>query len=173
MQKSEEIVNRVANSSLVVFDLETLYVPGDRVLLDISGQLHGGMILREKDFRQFIKDTDWSVYEGKHVAVYCTADAIIPVWAYMLLVTALNPYARRVVFGDLEELETRIFLEVLAGVDWSVYRDARVVVKGCSKVRVPQAVYVDVTAKLAPVAASIFFGEPCSTVPVYKRAKRV
>ena len=171
METEKDIVNRVANSPLVTFDLEELYLPGDRVLIDIKDQLFQQLILKEKDFRNFIKNTDWSVYKNKFVAITCSADAIIPHWAYMLLTSALQPHARKIVFGSLEDLETKIFFEQLSGVDFSKYTDAKIVIKGCSKVDVPAAVYVEATRLLMPCASSIMFGEPCSTVPVYKKSR--
>ncbi len=167
-----EIVNRVAQSTLVTFDLEQLYVPGERVLIDIKDQLYQGMILKEKDFRDYIKATDWSVYKNKFVAITCSADAIVPTWAFMLLSIAIEPHASKIVFGDLDALEHQIFLEKLQSIDFQSYRDAKVVVKGCSKVNVPVSVYVEATNRLRPFTSSIMFGEPCSTVPLYKRPKQ-
>lgn len=167
-----EIINRVAQSSLVTFDLEQLYVPGERVLVDIKNQLYQEMILKEKDFRDYIKATDWSAYKDKFVAITCTADAIVPTWAFMLLSIALEPHASKIVFGDLNELEHQIFLDALNKVDFESYRDAKVVIKGCSKVNVPVSVYVEATNRLRPIAGSLMFGEPCSTVPLYKRPKQ-
>ena len=171
MEAEKEIVNRVANSQIVTFDLEDLYQPGERVLIDIKDQLFQELILKEKDFRNFIKSTDWSQYKNKFVAITCSADAIIPTWAYMLLTSALQPHARKIVFGSLEDLETKIFFEQLSQVDWNKFANAKVVVKGCSKVNVPAAVYVEATRLLMPCASSIMFGEPCSTVPVFKKSK--
>jgi hypothetical protein len=172
MEKTEDqIINKVAGSSLVTFDLEEYYQPGERILLDIKDQLFQGLILKEKDFREFIKNNNWLSYQDKYVAVYCTADAIVPTWAYMLLAIALQPYVKRVVFGTLDELEVAIFQESLSKIDWSQFRDAKVVVKGCSKVNVPVAVYMEATSRLMPFASSIMFGEPCSTVPLFKKGK--
>jgi len=167
----EEIVNRVANSSLVTFDLEALYTPGIRVTYDIKDHLFQGLILREKDFRDHIKSHDWSDYQDKFVCIVCTADAIVPTWAYMLLAVALKPYAKKIFFGPEEELEKGLFHEKLADIDWEQYRGAKVVVKGCSDVQVPVSAYVEATSQLSSVAASVMYGEPCSTVPIYKRAK--
>lgn len=167
----EEIINRVANSSLITFDLEQLHAPGDRVVYDIKDHLFQGLILREKDFREHVKDHAWSGYEGKLVSIVCTADAIVPTWAYMLLAVALKPYAKRVFFGTVEEMESALFHEKLMSIDWEQYRGAKVVVKGCSDVHVPVSAYVEATSKLSGVAASIMYGEPCSTVPIYKRPK--
>ncbi len=171
METEKDIVNRVANSPLVTFDLEELYQPGERVLIDIRDQLFQELILREKDFRNFIRTTDWSAYKNKLVAITCSADAIIPHWAYMLLTSALQPYAQAIVFGSLQDLETKIFFEALSKVDWNKFVNAKVVVKGCSKVEVPAAVYVEATRLLMPCASSIMFGEPCSTVPVFKKSR--
>jgi hypothetical protein len=169
MDTEKEIINRVANSSLVTFNLEEYYRPGERVLIDIKPQLFQEMILKEKDFRNFIKTTDWTQYQNKFVALTCSADAIVPTWAYMLLTSALQPFARTIVFGTLEDLETKIFFEELSRVDWNKFNQAKVVIKGCSKVNVPAAVYVEATRLLMPYASGIMFGEPCSTVPVYKK----
>jgi hypothetical protein len=171
MDAEKEIVNRVASSGLITFDLETYYRPGRRVQIDIADQLFQGMILREKDFREFIRSTDWSSYSESFVAITCSADAIIPTWAYMLVTSALEPFARKIVFGSLDVLEEKIFEDALAGVDWSQFSGAKVVIKGCSKVNVPAGVYMSVTKQLRPHVASIMFGEPCSTVPVFKRSK--
>ncbi len=167
----EEIVNKVANSGLVTIDLGELYPPGDRVLLDIKDQLFQGLILREKDFREFIKTHDWSQYKDKYVALTCSADAIIPDWAWMLLASALEPFAKKIVFGTTEVLETVLFEEVLSKFDIEPYRDARVVIKGCGDKPVPKTAYIELTRKLRPVVKSIMYGEPCSTVPVYKQPK--
>lgn len=169
--ESNEIVNRVASSALKVFDLEEHFVPGERVVFDISDQLYEGIILKEKPFRDFIRGHEWAQYEGKLVAITCSEDAIIPTWAYMLVASSLEPYARTFVFGGLEELETKVFYDALSRIDWQQYAGAKVVIKGCSKVAVPVAAYVEATRLIRRYAASVMFGEPCSTVPVYKRAK--
>jgi len=170
-ETQDQIVNKVANSALVTFDLEHYYQPGERVVLDIKGQLYQELILKEKDFRDFIRQHDWTAYQNKYVAITCTADAIVPTWAFMLVSIALQPYAKQVVFGTLEELETAIFKKSLEKVDWAAFQNAKVVVKGCSKVDVPVGIYVEATNNLRPYAASIMFGEPCSTVPLYKKTK--
>lgn len=166
-----EIINRVAKSGLVTLDLEEFYHPGERVVYDLKDNLFMGMILREKEFRDFLKTHDWSQYAGKAVAITCSEDAIIPTWAYMLLAVHLEPYAHTFVFGDLRALEDKLFFEAIEKIDVEAYRDARVVVKGCSKVPVPTAAYVELTRRLRPVVQTLLFGEPCSTVPLYKRAK--
>jgi hypothetical protein len=167
----EEIANRVANSGLVTLDLGEMYPAGERVLIDIKDQLFQGLILREKDFRDFIATHDWSQYKDKFVALTCSADAIIPDWTWMLLASALQPFAKKIVFGDLEKLETVLFTEVLSAFDAEQYRDARVVIKGCGDKPVPKTAYIELTGLLQPFVKSIMYGEPCSTVPVYKKPK--
>jgi hypothetical protein len=167
----EGIINRVSGSSLQTFDLELYYRPGTRVELDISSQLYEGLIIKEKDFRNFVKEENWSLYKDHFVAIYCSTDAIIPTWAYMLLTVALEPFAKRIVFGRLSDLENILYQDALSKVDWSQFKDAKVVLKGCSKVDVPVSAYVEATQRLRAVASSLMFGEPCSTVPIYKRPK--
>ena len=166
-----EITNKVASSGLVTIDLEELYPKGERALLDIKDQLFQGLILREKDFREYIKTTDWIFYKDKYVAIVCSADAIIPTWAFMLLASVLEPYAKKVVYGNLEQLETILYQEKLSKLDINQYKDAKIVVKGCGDLPVPKAAYVEIMRLLRPVAKSIMYGEPCSTVPLYKQAK--
>jgi hypothetical protein len=169
MEIQENIINKVAQSGLVTLDPAQFYAPGERVVYDIKDNLFHGLMLREKDFREFVKTHDWAQYQDKNVAVTCTADAIVPAWAYMLLANRLAPYARQVVFGDAEVLETVLFVKEVAALDVEQYRDQRVVIKGCGDVPVPVSAYVELTQKLTPVAKSLMFGEPCSTVPIYKR----
>lgn len=168
----DEIVNKVANSGIVTVDLEELYPNGERILFDIKPLLFQELILKEKDFREFIKNHDWSVYKNKYVAITCTADAIVPTWAYMLISLALEPYAKKIVFGDLKQLETVIFQELIDQLELNNFDDKRIVIKGCSKLPIPMHAYVLLSAKLKPVAKSIMFGEPCSTVPLYKKASK-
>jgi hypothetical protein len=164
----KEIVNKVAGSGLVTIDLEEFIVPGERVLFDIRPHLFQELILREKDFREFIKNNDWSVYQDKLVALICTSDAIVPTWAYMLLDIALEPFAKKVVFGNLDDLENILFTEALSKLDVSKFKDARIVIKGCGDKKIPVNAYVQMTALLKPHVKSIMYGEPCSTVPLYK-----
>jgi hypothetical protein len=165
------IINRVSNSGLITIDLEDLYHPGERLVYDLKQNLFQELILREKDFRDFLKTHDWTQYAGKNVAITCTADAIVPSWAYMLLAVHLAPYAHMVVFGTIDDLEDALFRDALAAINPEDYRDAKVVVKGCSKYPVPLSAYVEISRKLQPVVASLMYGEPCSTVPIYKRKK--
>lgn len=166
-----EIVNKVEQSGLITIDPGELYLPGERVVVDIASQLFQGMILREKDLREFIKTNDWSQYKDKYIALTCSADAIIPDWTWMLLASALEPFAKKIVFGNEELLETVLFNEVLNRFDIEPYRDKRIVIKGCGDKPVPKSAYVELTRKLQPVVKSIMYGEPCSTVPVYKKPK--
>ncbi len=169
MDIQENIVNKVAQSGLVTLDPSSFYPQGERVIYDIKDNLFMELILREKDFRDFVKEHDWSQYTGKYVGITCTADAIVPAWAYMLLANRMAPYAKEVVFGDAAVLETVLFEKAMAKADLEQYRDQRVVLKGCGDVEVPTSAYVELTKRLTPVAKSLMFGEPCSTVPIYKR----
>jgi len=169
--ETEEIVNRVAVSGIVSLDLEELYHPGERVLYDIKDNLWQGMILKEKDFREFLKAHDWTQYQGKNVAITCSEDAIVPTWAYMLLAVQMEPYANAIVFGDLNALEDKLFSDAIQKINLSEYEGKRVVVKGCSKVNVPISAYVEISRLLKQIVQSLMFGEPCSTVPLYKKPK--
>jgi len=169
MEIQENFVNKVAASGLITLNLEEYHHQGERVVYDIKDNLFHGLMLREKDFREFIKTHDWAAYQDKNVAVICSADAIVPTWAYMLLANKLSPYANEVVFGDLAALDAVLFTKALAKIDLNAYANERVVVKGCGDVDVPVSAYVEITNLLSPVVKSIMYGEPCSTVPVYKR----
>jgi hypothetical protein len=163
------LVNRVASSGLVTIDLEEFFPEGDVVGFDLKDYLFMGLILKEKDFREALKTHDWTRYAGKNVAVYCSADAIIPLWAYMLVATYAAAYARDVVQTLPENYVEWSYLKTLAALDLAGYADKRIVVKGCSDKPVPASAYLEITRRLQPVARSIMFGEPCSTVPVYKK----
>lgn len=166
---NETIVNRIAESDLVQFDLQDLFVTGERVLFDLKGFLFEELILKEKDFRAQVKDHDWKFYENKFVAITCTADAIVPTWAYMLVASYLQPFAKKIAFGDLNKLEEEIFQEQISRINLNEYAEKRITIKGCSDIYVPPSAYVELTALLRPVAKSIMYGEACSTVPVYKK----
>ncbi|MDQ1086377.1 MULTISPECIES: DUF2480 family protein [unclassified Siphonobacter] len=170
--ETPEIINRVANSGIKSLDLEEYYHQGERIIYDLKDNLFMEAILREKDFREFLKNHDWSQYADKNVAIICSADAIVPTWAYMLLAVHLEPYAHQFVFGDLQALEDRLFQDALSQINPQDYEGARVVVKGCSTYPVPISAYVEITRKLRPVVQTLMFGEPCSTVPLYKKAKK-
>lgn len=169
MDIQENIVNKVAQSGLITVDLAN-YAPREDILVyDIKENLFHGLILKEKDFRDFIKTHDWSQYNGKHVGIICSTDAIVPTWAYMLLANKLEPHALSIHFGDAEIVRNAIFSEKIKAIDFSKYQDQRVVVKGCGDIYVPESAFVKFTVKLSQVAKSIMYGEPCSTVPVFKR----
>lgn len=169
MDIQENFVNKVAASGLITLNLEEYYHTGERVVYDIKDNLFHGLMLREKDFREFIKAHDWAAYTGKNIAIICSADAIVPTWAYMLLANKLKPYANEVVFGSLETLESVLFAKALAKIDLSAFAGERVVIKGCADIEVPVSAYVEITGLLTPVVKSIMYGEPCSTVPIFKR----
>jgi len=165
----KEIINKVEQSGLIEINLEDFYPRGERILLDIKEQLFQGLILKEKDFREFVKNEDWSKYKDKFVAIICSADAIVPTWAYMLLSASIQPFAKNIVFGDLKTLETMLFTQVLSKINLEDFRDKRTVIKGCGNLPVPESAYVELTRLLTPVAKSIMYGEACSTVPVMKK----
>jgi len=163
-----EITNKVANSGIITIDLEQFITEGERVLFDIKPLLFSEFILKEKDLREFIKTNDWSSYRNKLVALTCSNDAIVPTWAYMLLTLALEPYAKKIVFGNLKDLENLLFAEKISELDVSKYKDARVVIKGCGDKPLPTNAFVQITTLIKPLAKSIMYGEPCSTVPLFK-----
>jgi Protein of unknown function (DUF2480) len=167
---SDEIVNKVAESGLVTVDLEK-YLPqkGSIAVFDLKDFLFMGMILKEKDFREALKQQDWEKYRNKNVAIACTADAIIPVWAYMLVTTYLQPVARETIVGDEKEIYKTVFLKNISSIHESEFVDKRIVLKGCGETPIDDFAYAEATRKLLPVAKSIMYGEPCSTVPVYKK----
>lgn len=163
------LVNRVAQSGLITLNLEDYYPQGELMEIDLKDYLFRGLILKEKDFREAMNATDWSRYAGAYVSVYCSTDAIIPVWAYQLLALQLQPHARRVFFGNREQMLVLHYYEALGALDLEPYRDARIVIKGCGEKPVPAAAYMELAARLRPLAKSIMYGEPCSTVPLFKR----
>ncbi|MGB0776834.1 MAG: DUF2480 family protein [Flavobacteriaceae bacterium] len=165
------IENKVAKSPLITIDLEDFYPKNPRVQLDISPWLFQGMILREKEFRAFLEEVNWSDYQGQFVALYCSEDAIIPAWAYLLLSTKLTPYAKKIVVGSLDLLEDYIFQDIINEMDVEQFRDRPVIIKGCAKVDIPESAYTNLISKIHPVVKSLMFGEACSTVPLYKRKK--
>jgi len=166
---SEVFVNKVAESGLISFDLEEYYPKGEIKTFDLKGYLFMELILKEKDFRAALQTTDWDQYTNAHVAITCSADAIIPIWAYMLVASYLQPIAASVVFGDEKKLISTVLLKNLAAVNGEEFTDKRVVVKGCGEVDIPQEAYVEITNRLRPYVKSIMYGEPCSTVPIYKK----
>ncbi len=166
---SEAFVNKVAESGLITLDLETYYPKGDTAVFDLKEHLFMRMILKEKDFREALKNLDWSVYTNKNVALTCSVDAVIPVWAWMLVVTYLQPIAKEIVMGDEKELHKNLFLKNLSAIDVNGFADKKVVIKGCGETPIGDYVYMEITKLLRPVAKSIMYGEPCSTVPVFKK----
>ena len=167
----DEIVNKVANSVLAVFDLEDYYLAGERAQLDISQWLHEGILLKEKDFRAALLSHDWSQHQNQYVAVYCSPDVIIPAWAAILVTSHLIPFAKKIVFGTLEDLETALYQETLPKLDYAQYDNKPIILKGCSKKLVPRSAYLLAIQHLQPVAKSIMYGEACSAVPLYKKNK--
>ncbi|TDU43344.1 uncharacterized protein DUF2480 [Gelidibacter sediminis] len=164
-----EIINRVANSKLVVVDLEDYYPKGQRTILDIKDWLFQELVLREKDFRAYVKQHDWTQYQDHYVALTCTSDAIVPAWAYMLLTMHLQPHAKTIVIGTLEQLETSIYQDIIKDLDTSAFVDQPLIIKGCANKPVPANAYIMLSKKLQPIARSIMYGEACSSVPLYKR----
>ena len=167
----DAIVNRVAESALITFDLEKLYQIGQRQSIDLSQWLDEGLILKEKDFRAQLNAHDWSVYQDQFVALYCSTEAILPAWASLLVTSHLQPYSRKVVMGTLEDLEVQLFSEEIQLLDVTPFKDKPVIIKGCSDKTVPQDAYVQLIAKLQPIVKSLFYGEACSSVPLYKKKK--
>lgn len=167
----DEIVNRVANSKLITFDLEDLYPSGERKVLDISQWLEEGFLLRESRFRESVNNHNWSQYQDTYVALQCSTDAIIPAWAQMLVATKLQGIAKKTVSGSLTLLETVLYTEAIAALDSTPFENAPVIVKGCSNKPVPENAYLLLIEKLQPVARTLMFGEACSSVPLYKKSK--
>ena len=165
----DEIINKVANSSLEVFDLEDYYPDGIRTQIDISQWLSNGFILKENDFREHLKQHDWLQYKDRFVAVFCSTDAILPAWATVLVTVHLAPFAKKIVDGNLQDLETFLYHEILPKIDYSKYQNKSVILKGCSKNPVPNSAYIAAAQYLQPFAKSIMYGEACSAVPLYKK----
>ena len=166
---SEAIINKVSDSGLITLDLEQYYPREEVVLYDLKDYLFMGLILKEKDFRESLKNLDWEVYKNKYVGVTCSADAIIPPWAYMLAASYLQPIAKDVIMGDEKEVHKTIFLKNIQGIDANEFTGQRVVVKGCGDTPIGEFAYMEITKLLRPVVKTIMYGEPCSTVPIYKK----
>jgi len=165
---SDAIVNKVSESGLITLDLEQYYPRDTVALFDLKDYLFMGLILKEKDFREALKNLDWDAYRNKYVGVTCSADAIIPPWAYMLAAAYLQPVAKDVIMGDEKEVHKTIFLQNIQGIDVNEFTGQRVVVKGCGETPIGEFAYMEITKRLRPVAKTIMYGEPCSTVPIYK-----
>ena len=161
----ETIINKVANSGLMEIDLSRLIPKGERFSYDLKQNLYQELILKEKDFRLFLKEHPWTNYQDKYVFIYCSEDVIIPFWAYMLLAVELKPFAKKIVFGNREELEKQLLLDVISTMDTTQYQDKRVIIKGCGE-EISEAIYIAITHKLTGIAKSIMYGEACSTVPI-------
>lgn len=168
----EEIINKVANSNLEVFDLEDYYPKGIRTPIDISQWLFEGFLLKEKDFREQLKNHDWSQYQDQYVAVFCSTDAILPAWALILVTVQLAPFAKKIINGSLEAIDDSLYELILSTLDYSAYQDKSVIIKGCSKKPVPVRAYVLAVQYLQPFARSIMYGEACSAVPLYKKSSK-
>ena len=165
----ETIVNKIAESGLVTLDLEEYYPKEEIVVFDLKAHLFMGLILKEKDFRAALQNIDWSQYQSKNVALTCSADAIIPMWAYMLVASYLRPFANEIIFGNKETVISALILKNLSKINGEEFTDKRIVVKGCGDVQIPESAYIEIISKLRPYAKSIMYGEPCSTVPIYKK----
>lgn len=169
----ENFVNKVSESGIITIDLEDFYPKDELVVFDMKDHLFMGLILKEKDFREAMKNLDLAPYTNKYVALTCTADAVIPMWAYMLVSSYLQPVAKDIVFGDADFLHKTLFLKNIEKINPADYKDQRVVIKGCGELAVSETAYVAITSLLRPVAKSIMYGEPCSTVPIYKKPRAV
>ena len=165
----DEIINRVANSKLKIIDLEDYYPEGKRIRFDLKDWLYEELVLREKEFRAYVAQHDWSQYQDCYVALFCSSDAIIPDWAFMLITVELQPYAKLVIIGSIEDLESLIFSSIISEFNTAEYKDLPVIIKGCSKKPVPANALVLLTQKLKPYVKSIMYGEACSSVPLFKR----
>ena len=164
----DEIVNRVAKSVLKTIDLEEYYPQGTRTVIDIKNWLFQELILKETDFREYLKNHDWTQYKDHYIALTCSVDVIIPSWAYMLIMTYIFPYAKKVVVGDLRALETSVFQDIINSIDLEEFKAKPVIIKGCSNKPIPETAYIQLIEKLQPIVKSVLFGEPCSTVPLFK-----
>jgi hypothetical protein len=168
----EPVINKVAESGLITLDLENYYPRGESAVFDMKDHLFMGLILKEKEFREALKDLDWEKYRDKNVAVTCTADAIIPVWAYMLVASQLQPVAKEIVMGDEKELHRTLFIKKLSEIKLEEFTGKKIVIKGCGDTPIGEFAYLEITKLLRPVAKSIMYGEPCSTVPVFKQSPK-
>jgi len=166
-----EFVNKVSESGIITLDLEDFYPKEETAVFDMKDHLFMGLILKEKDFRETMKNLDLTPYKDKNIALTCSADAIIPVWAYMLVASYLQPVAKEIIFGDADFLHKTLFLKNIDRINAEDYKDQRVVIKGCGELPISETAYVAITNQLRPVVKSIMYGEPCSTVPVYKKPR--
>jgi len=169
---ADTIENKVAASGLINLNLEDFYPKGKRIQIDLKEFLFEGLILKEKEFRSVVKSYDWNEYKDAFVAIHCSVDAIVPTWAYMLVSVHLEPHAQKIVFGDLNTLETILFHENLEKIDLEKYRNEKIIINGCGNLPIHESAYVEITRILKPVVQSLMFGEACSTVPLYKRPSK-
>ncbi|MDX1470297.1 MAG: DUF2480 family protein [Flavobacteriaceae bacterium] len=167
---ADEIINRVALSKLIVIDLEDYYPQGPRITFDLKDWLEEGLVLREKAFRDKVKQHDWEQYRDSFIAINCSSDAIVPIWAYTLVAVHLAPFAKMVVEGTLEDIETILYQQIINKMDVEPYKDKPLIIKGCSNKPVPLNAYLQLATKLRPVAKSIMYGEACSAVPLFKKS---
>jgi len=165
----DQIVNKVEQSGLITFNLEEYYNHDKRVFIDLKEHLYEGLILRERDFRAFVKSNDWAQYQDCAIAIDITSDAIVPAWAFMLVASAVAGFANTVVKGSLEDLNKHLFSQALQTIDLSKLQDKFVIVKGCSNLPVPESTYVELCTLLQPVVKTLSYGEACSKVPLYKK----
>ncbi len=165
----DQIINKVAQSGLITLNLEDYYDSGTREFIDLKEHLYEGLILRERDFRDFVKSNDWSFYQDANVAIDITTDAIVPAWAFMLVASAVSPFAKTIIKGSLADLNKHLYTLALHKIDLNQFQDRLVIVKGCSNVPVPESTYVELCNMLQPVVKSLSYGEACSKVPLYKR----
>ena len=168
-----EFVNKVAESGIITLDLEDFYPKDETAVFDMKDHLFMGLILKEKDFREVMKNLDLTPYKDKNIALTCSADAVIPVWAYMLVASYLQPVAKEIILGDADFLHKTLFLKNIEQINVENYKDQRVVIKGCGELPISETAYVAITNQLRPVVKSIMYGEPCSTVPVYKKPRAI
>ena len=166
---NEPFLNKVEESGLITLDLETYYPKEETIFFDLKDHLFMGMILKEKEFREALKNIDWETYRNKNVGITCTAEAIIPVWAYMLIASYLQPVAKEIVMGNEKEVHKILFLKNISQINRNEFSDKRIVVKGCGEMAIGDFAYMEITKLLRPVVKSIMYGEPCSTVPIYKK----
>ena len=165
----EPIVNRIANSALITLDLEDFYPSEKRIVFDISPWLENDLILKEKEFRALAKNHNWQNYNNTYVAINCSTDAIIPSWAYLLISAYLEPYAKKIVIGDLNLLETVIFVKIIDKIDINLFKNKPIIIKGCANKPIPETAFSMLIQKLKPVVKSVMYGEACSSVPIFKR----
>lgn len=166
---ADEIINKVEQSGLKNLELDSFLKEHQWVLFDVKNQLYEELVLKEKDFRAFVREHDWKQYEGKVLGIYCSNDAIIPMWAYMLISSAAAPYTTQIIFGNEEKVKIELVNQSILGMNVEEYKDERVIVKGCSSINLPEQSYINITQMLQPHVKSLMFGEACSTVPIYKK----